>query len=233
MKIVTFSSLKGGAGKTTVLMATASMLIDKGLKVACFEADENTPLSVWKSYGTAAGTWDDNCRILPALEADQFASSYEWAVNDGCDIGLVDTKGGGSEVTEAILSSSSLVVVPTGLSVIEVDETLETLKFVVEFYKAQGLDRPYGILLNRVPTSKLSLSEQNSMDILADLPCFESQFPARRIYSELKAIGMLHLYHKALLEIPAKRVAANHTMVALKESQAFVDELTAAMMEEA
>ena len=43
MKRIAFASFKGGAGKTTAVMAVTSSLIAKGKCVALIDADENTP----------------------------------------------------------------------------------------------------------------------------------------------------------------------------------------------
>ena len=48
MKLITFASFKGGAGKTTATMAVCSSLIARGKKVALIDADENTPLLDWQ-----------------------------------------------------------------------------------------------------------------------------------------------------------------------------------------
>lgn len=229
MKLVAFTSFKGGSGKSTTLMAVASILAEKGVKIACFEADDNEPLSAWQEYGRQINTWDDNCRIFGALDVDQFGASYEEAEAAGCEIGLIDTRGGGSDLNQAVLMNATMVIIPTGLSVIEVDEALETLKYVVEFMKAMKIDRPVGISVNRVPTGKLSKSEEDSLGLLREMPTLEARLPARRIYSEMKSLGHLHLYHKALLETPSKRIAAGHTQVALTETRTFTDELMAGL----
>lgn len=229
MKLVAFTSFKGGSGKTTTLMAVAAMLAERGMKVAAFEADDNEPLAVWEQYGRQIGTWDENCRIYSALDLDGFEQSYAKAEADGCEIGLIDTRGGGSELNQAILMNAAMTIVPTSLSVIEIDEALQTMRYVIEFMKSVGIQHPVGIAVNRVPTGKLSKGEQDSLDILKTLPCFDAKLPTRRIYSEIKGLGHLHLYHKALLDNPSKRIAANHTQVALVEARAFADELLASL----
>lgn len=233
MKLVAFTSFKGGSGKTTTLMAVAAMLAERGMKVACFEADDNEPLAVWERYGRQIDAWDDNCRIYAALDLDSFEEAYAAAEQDGCEIGLIDTRGGGSELNQAILMNAAMTIIPTSLSVIEIDEALQTMRYVAEFMKSVGIEHPVGIAVNRVPTGKLSRGEQDSLEILKEMPCFDARLPTRRIYSEIKGLGHLHLYHKALLANPSKRIAANHTQVALIEARAFTDELLAGLEEEA
>ena len=233
MKLIAFTSFKGGSGKSTTLMAVASILAERGMKVACFEADDNEPLATWRDYGNEIGTWDEaKCAVYGALDLDEFEKSYEAAEKDGCQIGLIDTRGGGSDLNQAILMNASLIVIPTGLSVIEIDEALETLRYVVEFMKTMKIDRPVGLSLNRVPMGRLSKGEESSLDVLKDMPTFDAKIPARRIYSEIKGLGLLHLYHKRLTETPSKRIAAGHTEVALIEMRSFTDELLAALEED-
>ena len=228
MELIAFTSFKGGSGKTTTLMSVASVLAERGYKVACFEADENEPLAAWQEYGRKLETWNESCSIYGALDLDDFEKSYETATENGCQFGLMDTRGGGSNLNQAVLMNASLVMIPTGLSIIEIDEALETLRYVIEFMKSAKIDKPIGISINRVPTGKLSKGEEANLAALQEMPVLDTRIPARRIYSELKGLGHLHLYHNRLKDTPSKRIAASHTEVALIECRSLTDEILAA-----
>ncbi len=225
MKLIAFTSLKGGAGKSTALMAAASILVEAGRRIACFEADDNKPLSAWRGNGLAAKTWDDNCRLYAAFDTDQFAKAVEQAMADGCEIGLIDTRGGGSDLNQTILLNSDVTVIPTNLSVMELDEALQTLQYVIEVHQAAGMDGAYGLLINRIPTTALSRMEQENLDTLSTMPLFETTLPTRRAYADIKALGHLHLHHRLLMTRPEKRVMANHIRMALTEARKFTAEL--------
>lgn len=225
MKLITFTSFKGGAGKTTSLMTIASALLERGLKVACFEADDNQPLAAWKGFGEEAGTWDANCSLFPAADLDQFEASFEAVDEAGFDIALIDTRGGGSDLNQMLLVNADLVVIPTGLSIMEIADTTQTLSYVLQYLKQQDLTTPFKVLANRTPTTRMSATENESMDIIDACPHFVATIPNRRMFADLRKHGHLHLHHKMLLETPSKRVAANHSMVALKEARDLVEEL--------
>ena len=227
MKLITFTSFKGGAGKTTSLMTVASPFLEQGLKVACFEADDNQPLAAWKGFGEEAGTWDANCYLYPAGELDQFEASFEAADEAGCDVALIDTRGGGSDLNQALLVNADLIIVPTGLSVMEIAETTQTLSYILKFLKRHDLSTPFKVLVNRMPTTRMALTEQEGIDVIDACPHYVAALPNRRIFADLRKHGHLHLHHNALLATPSKRVAASHTLVALKEARELAAEILA------
>lgn len=236
MKLITFASFKGGAGKSTALMATAGSLAAQGKKLALFEADENEPLKAWRENGFEQGTWDENCRIFHATDLATFEKAYETAEIDGFDIALTDTQGGGSELNNTIILSSDLVVIPTALTQIDLDAALNSYEYVVEVFEENNgvaADVPAAILLQRHPTGRLSVAEKAALDVLQSLPQFEVKMHARNAFADIKAIGMLHLYTEKLAQNPMKRISSNHMRTAAAEAKALADDLLASLMEAA
>ena len=45
--------------------------------------------------------------------------AVDHATADGCEIGLIDTRGGGSDLNQAILLNADVTVIPTSLSAME------------------------------------------------------------------------------------------------------------------
>jgi cellulose biosynthesis protein BcsQ len=227
MKVVAFASFKGGAGKTTALMAGCSSLVALGQRVALFEADPNAPLSRWRELGREQDTWDDSCTIYAADSVDVFAASMEKAEATGHTIALVDTQGGGSDLNNAILVNAQLVAVPSTLSPLDIDAALDTVEYLVRLYTREGEDIPVGVLLQRMPSGQLTMSQRADMKLLASLPQFETQFPERDAYRSIKSRGMLHKLHAKLAAEPLKHIAARHIATALRESDAFASEILA------
>lgn len=227
MKVVAFASFKGGAGKTTALMAGCSSLVALGERVALFEADPNAPLSRWRELGREQETWDESCSIYAADSVDMFAASMERAEAAGHTIALVDTQGGGSDLNNAILVNAQLVTVPSTLSPLDIDAALDTVEYLVRLYQREGEDIPVGVLLQRMPSGQLTMSQRADMKLLAALPQFEAQFPERDAYRSIKARGMLHKLHAKFAAEPLKHIAARHIATALRESDAFASEILA------
>lgn len=76
MKLVTFTSFKGGAGKSTALMAAVPGLLASGKRLALLEADENDTLALWRSNARDSGTWDEAVTIHEAADLGSFEASY-------------------------------------------------------------------------------------------------------------------------------------------------------------
>ena len=184
MKLITCCSFKGGAGKTTALMAICSSLINAGKRVALFEADENRPLTKWKENALLAGSWDDKCAVFVADELEALEGSYEAAQKGGFDFALADTHGGSSELNNTIIASSDFLVLPSMLTPLDIDETLATYRYVVELMIGEALKIPAAILKQRVPVGRLTLSQVAASELLSELPLFDARSEERRVGKE-------------------------------------------------
>lgn len=233
MKFVTFASFKGGAGKTTALMACASALLTRGKKVALFEADNNDPLRTWRDNAREIGTWDEAVGIFDAYDEKTLETSYEEATDQGFEYALLDSRGGDSELNTTAILNANMVLIPTSLTPIDIEFVIRTLRFAVQAMKQADVTVPVACLLTQVPNvSKQKASEKQSIEILSKLPTMTAQLAERGAFADLFANGLLHLHHTALLGNPAKKIAASHTDVALREAQALADEIMEAVAEE-
>lgn len=231
MKVVTFASFKGGAGKTTALMAACSSLVRRGFRVALFEADPNAPLTRWRADGRDYGTWDDGCEIYPADRLETFGASFEAAETAGCDIAMIDTQGGGSELNNTILVNSSVVVVPTSLSPLDIDAAVDTVEYAAKLFLNEREDIPTAILLSRVPVGRLTNSMEADVKLLESLPQFDTWLYERDAFRSIKSRGMLHLLHDKVAATPAQRISARHIGKALEEADSFAADLLDAVGE--
>lgn len=227
MKLITFASFKGGAGKTTSLMAACGAMAARGMKVGLFEADENVPLSNWREAGRAKNTWDESCEIAHAADLPAFEQAYEKFENQGIEVAIADTQGGGSDLNTTILASSDLIVLPMALTKLDLNSTLDTYEFVANLLEDPDIpDIPVGVLITQFKTSgKLNASEAECLGIAESLPSFDCRLPARNAFQDIASLGMLHLYRDALASIPAKRIAATHITTAVKDSNALITDL--------
>lgn len=226
MKMITFASLKGGAGKTTALMAACGSMIASGVRVGLLEADENAPLHQWRKYALKKGTWNEICEIEDAVDLPAFEAAYERLEDRGMDIVLADTQGGGSEFNLTILASSDMIVIPTALTRLDLDSALDTYAQIAELLETSDTpDMPVGILVTQMPTGRLTAAQSFCLQTIKGLPSFDCTLPARNAFADLKSIGMLHLYKDALSRIPAKRIAATHISAAITDADVFAKDL--------
>ena len=220
MKMISFVSFKGGAGKSTALMAVASALVSQGKRIALFEADENRPLRRWKENAKEIGTWDDDlCLVLSADSFEAMQSSFETAESANCDYILVDTAGGASELNSTIIANSDKAIIPTSLNMIDLDEALSTLVFVsVQVSKIKGSQIDTKLLLTKFPQSNLKSSERLNLEAIEAMPQFRNRIQSRNAFASIKGLGLLHIHLENLNSNPKYRILSSHIRVALSES---------------
>lgn len=217
MKLVTFCSFKGGAGKTTALMGLCSALISSGRRVALFEADENRPLSRWRANAAERDTWDPGCSIFVADELPLLEEAYAQADAEHFDYVLIDTEGGSSELNNTIIASSNLLIVPTMLTPLDVDEALATYRYIIELLMGEDLVIPTAILRQRVPVGRLTMSQRSVSDMLHALPLTRNPLHERDAFASMKDRGMLHLSIEKAAADPGLRLALRNLDNAMEE----------------
>lgn len=225
--MITFVSFKGGAGKSTALMSVASVLVERGNRVAVLDADDNKPMLRWRKYADDLETWDDRCEVIEVRDFDAFEEVYQKIAAENFGYILMDTRGGGSDFNQAIVHNANLIVVPTALSIMELDEAFSTLEWAGNLLKTTKSDVPVGILLNRTPTAERELStvQRKGLAALSNMPVFENRLPTRKAFEDLKAYGMIYPYIRHLEANPVRKVMANHVKVALAEAEQLTDEM--------
>lgn len=220
MKQITFASFKGGAGKTTAVMAVTSALVEMGKSIALIDADENFPLTDWKEKSEASDTWSNNITVHEADDMRTFERAFEAASEAGTDYALLDTRGGGSELNNACLINTDLVVIPSALTQLDMTQALTTFEHVIELHQSMNENIPTQLLFQRVPVGKLTLSQKQDLAAMSDLPCLETQLHNRDAFASLGKRGLLHLVHAQMKSDPLKRISASHLGVAMDEARA-------------
>jgi cellulose biosynthesis protein BcsQ len=222
MKMIAYCSFKGGAGKTTALMAMCSSLVASGTKIALFEADQNRPLQKWQQNALANDTWDELCQLFIADETEALEQAYSDAVAQECQYALVDTQGGSSELNNIIVASADFLILPTALTALDIDETLATYRYIVELLMNEELDTPSAVLKQRVPVGRLTMSQTTSDQMLEALPLFSEVMHDRDAFAAMKLKGMLHKTTEKLKGDPQTRLQLRNHLIAMNE----VDALT-------
>lgn len=231
MKQITFASFKGGAGKTTAMMAICSTLIKQNKRVALLEADENEPLSDWREAALRQGTWSDQIQIFDADDLEAFEKAFGEAMSNNFDYALIDTRGGGSELNDACMVNTNAIVIPSSLTTLDMTAALSTFEHAVGLLQSMNLDIPIRLLLQRLPAGKLTKAQQGDLESLQTLPCFKSKLHQRDSFGAIGKRGLLHLTHKQLMTNPMKQINANHVVTAISEATKLTEEVLAVLGE--
>jgi len=229
MKQITFASFKGGAGKTTAVMAVTSALAEMGKRVALIDADENLPLSDWKNIALKAGTWSDHVEVYEADDLKAFEEAFENATTIGFDYTVIDTRGGGSELNNACLINTDLVIIPSALTTLDMTQALTTFEHVIGLHQSMNMEITTALLLQRVPVGKLTVSQRSDYEALSELPCCETQLHNRDAFSSMGRRGLLHLVLAQVKDDPMKKISANHLSVAMDEARSLANDLLEAL----
>lgn len=231
MKQMAFASFKGGAGKTTAAMAVASTLVFMGKRIALIDADENAPLSEWRDAAVASGTWSEGIEVYQADDLRSFETSFENASSKGFDYAIIDTRGGGSELNNACIVNTDLVIIPSALTTLDMTQALSTFEHTIELLQTMQMDIPVALLIQRVPVGKLTVSQKQDLAALSELPRCETMLHSRDAFASLGKRGLLHAVHAQMAVDPIKRISTSHIATAMDEALALTNDLLEALGE--
>jgi chromosome partitioning protein len=122
-KVLTVASTKGGAGKTTIVMALAGTLAAEGLRIAVVDADPNRACASW-----AEGAYEGSPVAVRAEADEARLAEARDELAPGADLVLVDTAGFGNRA--ALLAMADAVLVPCTPSRADVEQATKTLQLV-------------------------------------------------------------------------------------------------------
>lgn len=229
MKQITFASFKGGAGKTTAVMAVTSSLVEAGKSVALIDADENMPLLEWRDNALKADTWSDAISVYEADDLRSFEQAFEDSSSKKFDYAIIDTRGGGSELNNACLINTNLAIIPSALTQLDMTQALSTFEHVIELYGSMNVEITTALLIQRVPVGKLTVSQRQDLEALSKLPCCETKLHSRDAFASLGKRGLLHRVHDQMVADPMKRISASHMATAMDEARSLSNDLVEAL----
>ncbi len=145
-RIITFAQQKGGAGKTTVLAHLAAAWSEAGLGVALIDLDPQRSLTRW------AGLRADP--RLDLIESRDYRASADMkSAARTHDMVLVDCPGAASNLLDAAVRESDLVIAPCQPSVMDVWACASVIE------TAAKQKTPVRIVLNRMPPRFSTIEE--------------------------------------------------------------------------
>jgi len=138
--IISVIQTKGGTGKTTTAMMVSFALSSLGDRVLVLDADKQRSAADWAEEAD-----DDLGFEVLAVPTDR---TLETAIrrfgNQDYDFILIDTPPGSSSIVETASGAADLVLIPTGVSPLDMKRTQATLDFF------DGTDTPVAVVLVNV-----------------------------------------------------------------------------------
>lgn len=121
MQLITYFAPKGGAGRTTAMMTTASSLVAAGHSVAVLDLTEQAQpgwifgpsvISEWEDRMVETGAKAGRFVTVPATDHETAAMTLDRFFREKFDYVLVDTAKNPNPTTISIMNQSDLVIVP-------------------------------------------------------------------------------------------------------------------------
>lgn len=147
-KVLTVASTKGGAGKTTMVMALAGTLAAEGLRVAVVDADPN------RAYASWASDPYEGAHVEVRAEADEarLAEAID-ELTPLADLVLVDTAGFGNRAALLGIAAADAVLVPCTPSRADVEQAAKTLQLIEGAARAARRPIPAKVVPSRLKSA--------------------------------------------------------------------------------
>jgi chromosome partitioning protein len=185
-KVVTFSTLKGGSGKSTAAFVVAARLHLDGARVAIIDADpQGSIVAMGEPDGPLAG--------LSVIHdySDAVGAAIERAAS-AADIVIVDTPGFRNRTTIAALAAADLVVVPVKPSPVDLRVAAQTVELVDEISATEErAGRPIEVRLLLTMTTPGSVigRHMRAEIVAAGFPLLMAELANRVVYGEAALAG--------------------------------------------
>ena len=134
MSTIAIVHTKGGVGKTTSALYLAAAAVSAGRTVVVLDADPQGSATDWAEAATAAGA------PLPYLVRP--VSTRRIGADADAEITIIDTPPGTAKAISTAIDAADLVVIPTGVSPVDVRRVWPTLEVTAH--------RPTAVLLTSV-----------------------------------------------------------------------------------
>lgn len=156
LRIITFATQKGGAGKTTLATSFAVAAAEAGETVVLFDLDFQRSAMAWreqrhqpKSSSNPSPVAQPNRPIVEAFPADKLAqmpAMLKGLEGKGITLVVLDTPGADNATVNAALAASDFAVIPLAPTRIDLGAIRPTVQAVMR------TNAKFGFLLNNCPT---------------------------------------------------------------------------------
>ena len=138
--IISVIQTKGGTGKTTTTMMVSFALSSLGDRVLVLDADKQRSAADWAEEADDALGFE----VLAVPTDRTLETAIRRFGNQDYDFILIDTPPGSSSIVETASGAADLVLIPTGVSPLDMKRTQATLDFF------DGTDTPEAVVLVNV-----------------------------------------------------------------------------------
>lgn len=186
MPVISFANPKGGAGKTTTALLTATQLAENGASVTIIDADPERWISQW---GKLDGK-PDNIAIISDVTEDTVVDAIDREAAQSQFV-IVDLEGTASLMVANAIGMSDFVVIPLQGSSMDAKGGAKILRLIASQARLARRQIPHAVVLTRTSAAVKSRSLKNVTTELqeAGVPVFETAIVERAAYRDLFDFG--------------------------------------------
>lgn len=181
MPVICVANPKGGAGKSTTLLAVASVLAHEGASVTIIDADPNGPISEWRTgqsklpIKVVGGATESNIRQL--IEREIALAPFV----------LVDLEGTASRLVSRTIIRSDLTLIPLGATALDAQQAAKAVQLVQESEEDAGRQVAFALVFNRTSPAIVKRVEKRIQEEIAtnNVRLLETKLHAREAYNSM------------------------------------------------
>jgi chromosome partitioning protein len=183
--ILTFAGQKGGAGKTTAAICTATEWLARGRKVLVVDADPQGSTRTWGEVAAEAGR---EAPTIVAMGAGLYRPDQLPALADQFDVVIIDCPPRHGEIQRAALMVADLAVLPCGPSALDVWALSDSLDLVNAARQLRPQLRAAVLITRKAPRTVLGAGVRSALAEVG-LPVLAAELCLRVTYPEALAAG--------------------------------------------
>jgi len=185
MSVISVCSTKGGVGKTTLVMCLADAFARQGGSVAIVDGDPNGHVETWR---TRAGP---DCKVKVISQPDE--TKIQDVIAEAASkfaLVFVDLEGAASQAVTYAIAESDLVLIPTKVSGMDLQEVFRTYEVVKRAEKMLKRAIPARVVFTQMSPLQSRVAGHARSEIQAnDIPVLNTEIIQRAAYQSIHFTG--------------------------------------------
>lgn len=186
MSVISLSSPKGGAGKTTAAVILASELAERGATVTIIDADPNKNVVDWSKLEAVPPTLS----VVGEVSEETIVDAIEEAAAKSAFV-IVDLEGTASLMASYAISLSDFVIIPVQGSQLDAKQAARQIKLIKAQERIAGRAIPFAVLFTRTNPAIVPKTQRHIQERFAELeiPVMETPLYDREAFRAIFSFG--------------------------------------------
>ena len=186
MPVITFSSPKGGAGKTTAATILATVLAEQGAAVTIIDADPNKNVVDWSKLPGKPS----NLTVIGEVTEETIVDQIEEAAEKSAFV-IVDLEGTASLMVSYAISMSDFVVIPVQGSQLDAKQAARQMKLIKAQERIASRAIPFAVLFTRTNPAIMPKTQRFIEERFLELqvPIFATRLYDREAFRAMFSYG--------------------------------------------